>query len=329
MKLFARHFAAALGLASLMLTASAQAQSTDWPTKPVRFLLPAAAGTAPDIMARLLGEKLAKLWGQPVIVDDRPGAGGLIGLTAVKTGEKDDHVFVFAPASVLTLTPYMYKSNRVDVVRDFAPVALVGISPMMLAASATSPANSLADLLAIARRQPDQFVVATTFPYSVPHLAADMLSRATGVPMRAVPFSTSGQSITAVVNGDAQMLIDGVPPIDPMVKGGRLKAIAIFSDGRVANRPQLPAVSETYPSMVINGWFGVVALNGTSDKAIERVNRDLGTVLAAPDVIERLDSLGVYPKTMSPTQFGTYWREELVRWEKVLRDVGAQQTTQP
>ncbi len=317
---------ACLTLISAGLIGTAQAAS--WPTKPVRVAVPAAAGTAPDIMARILGDKLSKMWGHPVIIENKPGAGGLVGLAYVKGAERDDHTLVFTPASVLTLTPYMYKSTSVDIVNDFAPVALAGVSPMMAAVSASSPANSLADILAIAKKQADHFVVSTTFLYSVPNLAVDMLSRASGVPLRAVPYSNSGQSIAAVVGGDAQMLIDGVPPIDPMIKGGRLKAVAIFSDGRVPNKPDLAAASETYPSMVINGWFAVVAPKGTSEKVIEKVNHDLGKVLAQADVIERFNGLGVYPEILSVNQFANYWKEERTRWEKVLRDVNAQPVQQ-
>ncbi len=316
--------AAALAIAAI----GSPAQSNDWPTKPVRWMLPAAAGTAPDIMARVIGDKLGAMWRQPVVIENKPGAGGLIGLTGVKTGEKDDHTFVFAPASVYTLTPYLYKSAHVDLVRDFVPVAMIAVGPMMIAVSATSPADSLSDLIAIARRDPDKFVVATTTQYSLPHLATDVLARAAGVPLRSVPYANSGQSIAAVVSGDAQMLIDGIPPIEAMVKGKRLKAVAAFSDGRLPDRQQLPAVAETYPALVINGWFGVVALQGTSAKAIERLNRDIGSVLAMPDVQAKFEAFGVYPKPMSPAQFGSFWSDERKRWEKVLQDLGAQPLVQ-
>jgi tripartite-type tricarboxylate transporter receptor subunit TctC len=310
--------------AALCAAALSHAQQPAWPAQLVRLMVPGAAGTAPDIMARLLGEKLARIWNQAVVIENKAGAGGLIGFQAVKNGERDDHAFVFAPASAYVLTPYMFKSNTVDIVRDFAPVAMVGMSPMMAAVSIDSPANTLADVLALAKKDPDKFVVSTTAQFTVPHLAVDMISKASGVPLRAIPYSSSGQSISSVLAGDGQLLIDGVPPIDPMIKGKRLKAVAIFSEARVANRPQLPTASETYPSLVINGWFGIVAPRGTSAAAIERVNRDLAVVLAMPDVVERLDSLGVYPRTMSPAQFGEYWAEERTRWEKVLKDVGAQ-----
>lgn len=311
---------------ALLSCAGVQAQTAapaaSWPTKPVRLWVPSPAGTAPDIVARVLGDKLSKLWGQPVIVENRPGAGGTIGLGAIKSGAQDDHTFAFVPASVLTLTPTMFKTTQVDVVRDFVPVALVAEGPMMMAVNASSPANSLADVIAMARKNPEAFVVTSPFIYSLPHLTGELLARVAGVPLRAVPYANSGAAIAAVMNNDAQVIIDGIPPIEPMVKGGKLKAIALFSDGRLANRPQIAAVTETYPGMVINGWFGVVAPKGTSDKAIERVNRDIAKLIREPDLTERFDSFGVYAKSMTPAQFGKYWTDDRLRWEKVMQDIG-------
>lgn len=308
-------------------TASFAQAPAAWPTRPVRIMVPAPAGTAPDVMARLVGEKLSAVWGQPVVIDNKAGAGGLIALQTVKSADRDDHGFVFAPASVYTLSPTMFRSKQVDIVNDFVPVAMVGVGPLMVAVNADSPAHSLAELIAMARKEPDKFVVATTAAYSVPHLAADMIGRAAGVPLRAVPFAGTSQSITAVINGDAQMLIDGIPPIDSMIKGKRLRAVAVFSEKRLPDQPQLPTAAETYPSLVINGWFGVVAPRGTGATAIERVNRDLGAVLSRPEIVARFEALGIYPKTMTAAQFGSYWTEERLRWEKVLRDVGAVPTT--
>ncbi len=316
--------ATALACASLGATAQSTGNNSAWPNKPVRFTVPSAAGAAPDIMMRVLGDKLGKMWGQQVIIENKPGAGGLIGLAGVKSGPRDDHAFVFAPASVYSLTPYMYKNRQVDVVNDFVPVALVAMSPMMLAVSASSPINSVSDLIEAARKHPD-FVVSTTSQFTTPHLAADLLSRAAGVPMRAMPYANSGQSMGAVVNGDAQAVIDGIPPLEGMVKGGRLKAVAAFSETRLPKREQLPTVTETIktPSMVINGWFAVTTLKGTDPKAIDRVSADIATALEAPEVASTFDTLGVYPKPTSPAQFGAFWASERARWEKVLRDVGA------
>ena len=220
MTAFNRRAALAAACITALIGSTAMAQApapAAWPTKAVRIWVPSPAGTAPDIMARVVGDRLSKTWGQPVIIENRPGAGGMIGLAAIKNGPQDDHTFAFVAASVLTLSPYMFKTSQGDVTRDFVPVALVGESPMMLAVSASSPANSLADVVAMAKKDGDKFVVTSPFIYSVPHLAGEVLAKAAGVPMRAVPYANSGAAIAAVMNNDAQVVIDGIPPIEPMV----------------------------------------------------------------------------------------------------------------
>jgi tripartite-type tricarboxylate transporter receptor subunit TctC len=331
-----RTLASALALAGLCAPYLALAQTTTsapavvWPTKTVRMMVPAGAGTAPDIMARLVGERLSKMWGQSVVIENKVGAGGVVGMAAVKTAERDNHQLVFAPASVYAMTPYMFRSTQVDIVKEFTGIAMVGLSPRMMAVSATSSANSLADVLAQARKEGTAFVVATPFAYSLPHLTSDLLSKAAGVPMRVVPFTTSAQAISAVVNGDAHVMVDGIPPIDPMVKGGRMKAIASFSEARLPGRSQLATVVESYPSMIVNGWFGISAPAGMPQAVIDKINRDVNSVTTMPEVVERFDTLGVYPaaKPMSPAQFNTFWDQERQRWEKALKDVGAQPVQQ-
>lgn len=319
--------AAALGMVGALAQnalAQTQAGASAWPNRIVRFTVPAAAGTAPDIMARTIGDRLSRIWGQPVIIDNKPGAGGVIGMAALKNAERNQHNFAFAQASALTMAQYMFRPTGLDIANDFTGVAMVGLSPMMIAVSATNPANTVAELIAQARKNPDQFIIATAFQYSVPHLAADMLAKASGVPMRSVPFTQASQSVSAVINGDAQAVIDGVPPLDAMVRGGKLKAIGIFSDARVAGRADLPTVVETYPGMVINGWFGIVAPVGADSAAVERINRDLATVVALPEIKERFDTMGVYARNMTPAQLNTFWKQEIARWEGALKDVGAE-----
>lgn len=323
---FKRRTALTVCAVAVLACGAAQAQApapATWPTKAVRMWVPSPAGTAPDIVARVMGDKLSKTWGQPVIIENRPGAGGMIGLGAIKSGTQDDHTFAFVPASVITLSPYMFKNAQVDIVKDFVPVALVAEGPMMMAVNASSPANTLADVMAMAKRDGDKFVVTSPFIYSVPHLAGEVLGRTAGIPLRAVPYANSGAAIAAVMNNDAQIIIDGIPPIDPMIKGGKLKAIAVFSESRLANRPQVATVAETYPGMVINGWFGIIAPRGTSAQAVERVNRDVVLAAKTPELTERFDAFGVYAKSLTPAQFGKYWNDDRLRWEKVLQDIGA------
>ena len=310
--------------------ASAQTSSTEpaWPTRAVRLVVPSPPGTAPDIVARIVGDRLARMWGQPVVVENRPGAGGLVAFTAMKGTERDDHQFAFTPASSVTLSAYMYKSSNVSIARDLVPVAFIGESPMVLAVSSTSPFNSLGELLAAARQNPDTLVVASPLEYSVPHLTTDMLSRSSGARLRAIPFAGSTQSSTAVVAGDAQIVIDGLPPLDGMIKGKRLKMLATFSSTRLPGLPNVPAVAETYPDMVVNGWFGVFALNGMSRGIIDKVNRDVSAIIVLPDVKAQFEQLALFSRPLSVEQFGSYLGRERARWEKALQDVGAQPVTQ-
>lgn len=317
----------AMALGSLALGAG-QAQSAgsdaEWPSRPLRLTVPSTAGSAPDIMARLLGEKIGKDLGTTVVVENKPGAGGVIGLASVKNSTRNDHDFVFAPASVFSMTPFLYPSKQVDVVADFEPVTLVAMSPMMIAVKGDSPMNSLADLIQAARASSD-FIVSTTAQFTLPHLTSDVLAKAADAPLRAVPYSTSAGSMGAVVNGDAQAVIDGIPPLESMVQAGKLKALAVFSEERLPNRDKIPTAKETIdsPSMIINGWFAIVAPKGTSAAAIDKVSASLAKVVNDPDVQKVFDTLGVYASPSTPAEFGKFWSNERARWSQVLTEVGA------
>lgn len=317
-----------LTAASLLATGGVWAQAPAWPTRPVKFIVPAPAGTAPDIAARIVGERLARIWNQPVVVDNRPGAGGIVGFAAIKNADKDDHQFAFVPASALTLSPYMFKSSAVDIVKDFAPVAFIGESPMVLAVNAASPLNSFKDLLAEARRSPDTLVVASPVLNSVPHLTTLMLQKQSSTKLRPVPYPGSSQSNTAVMSNEAQIVIDGLPALDALVKGGRLRALATFSEKRISSLPNVPTVAETFPGFVVNGWFGVVAINGMSPAIIDRVNRDIGTVILQPEVVEKFNTFALFPKPMPAADFGAFVAGERMRWEQVLRAAGVQPVSQ-
>ena len=324
-----RSVALGLALAALGTGRFANAQGPDaWPTRPVRLVVPAAAGTAPDVVSRIVGDRLSRMWGQPVIIENRPGAGGMIAFSAIKSTKVDDHLFTFVPASAVAMSPYMYKSTQVDVVRDLVPVAFIGESPMVLAVRADSPVNSLAELVEQARKQPDTLVAASPVQFSLPHLTTELLSKTTGGPLRAITYAGSSDAASAVIGGDAQLVIDGLPALDGLVKGKRLKLLATFSATRLSKQPSLPAVAETYPDLVVNGWFGVFAPTGTSAKTIERVNRDIGTVIALPDVVSTMETMALFPRATSTPAFATFVTKERSRWEKALRDVGAQPIVQ-
>lgn len=317
----------ALVAAALLGAGSAWSQAS-WPTRTVRFVVPSPPGTAPDIVARIVGERLAQKWGQAVVIENRPGAGGIVGFSALKNNEKDDHQFGFAPASALMLSPFLFKSAAVDIVRDFTPVAFIGDSPMIVAVNASSPFNSLKDLLAEARKAPDSVVVASPVLYSLPYLAIFMLQKESGTKLRPVPYPGSAQANTAVMANEAQVVIDGLPAMDALVKGGKLKALATFSDKRMPNQPNLPTVNETFAGFDVVGWFGIVASTGTREAIIERVNHDVNEVIMIPEVREKFATFALFSKPMPPAGFGAFLQRERTRWSAVLREVGAPTVTQ-
>lgn len=320
---FSQRLLLASALASIVGAGAASAQSAPWPSKAVRFVVPAPAGTAPDIAARIVGDKLSRMWGQPVVVDNRPGAGGMVAFSNMKLTAKDDHLFAFAPASAVAMAPYMYKSTQVDIVHDLTPVAFVGETPMVLAVKADSPIANFSELVAAMRRQPDTLVTAVPLQFSMPHLTNELLSKAAGAPLRSVPYPGSSQGASAVVGGDAQVVIDGLPALDGLIQGGRLKALATFAAKRLPAHPDWVAVSETYPGLVVNGWFGVLAMSGLSPIVAQKVNADVANVIAMPDVVEKMVAMGIFPRPMSVPEFTDYITNERNRWEKALRDVGA------
>lgn len=322
---FRRQLVAGCVLAAAATAAgSASAQSPAWPTKPVRLVVPSPAGTAPDIMARIVGDKLSRMWDQPVIVENRPGAGGIVAFSNMKSNEKDEHAFTFVPASSVAMSPYMYKSTQVNIVRDLTPVAFIGESPMILAVKAGSPISSFAELLAAMRKQPDTLVTAVPLQFSLPHLTNELLSKAAGASLRSVPYPGSSQGASAVVGGDVQVVIDGLPPLDGLIQGGRLKALATFSAKRLTSHPDWVAVTETFPGLVVNGWFGLFAMTGMNPAIIQKVNGDVAKVVAMPDVGEKMASMAIFPRTMTVPEFSDFVTSERNRWEKALRDVGAQ-----
>lgn len=317
----------AIAVAGLTAAGTIRAQSA-WPSRTVRLVVPSPAGTAPDIVARIVGERLARIWGQPVVVDNRPGAGGIVGFAAMKNSEKDDHQFAFAPASALMLSPFMFKSTSVDIVKDFTPVAFIGDSPMILAVNANSPFLTFKDLVAQARKTPDSIVVASPVLYSLPYLATIMLQKESGTKLRPIPYPGSAQANSAVISNEAQVVIDGLPALDGLIKGGRLKALATFSDGRMQNQPNLPAVNEIFPGLDVTGWFGVVAASGVSPAIVDRVNRDINEVIVMPEVKDRFATFALFSKPMTPAAFGNFLGRERERWSAVLREVGAPTLTQ-
>jgi tripartite-type tricarboxylate transporter receptor subunit TctC len=321
-----RHFAAglaALGLVAAAAPLLAQAQAA-WPSKPVRLVVPFPAGAAPDVIARLLAERLTVQWGQTVIVDNKPGAGGITGMSALVQAAPDGYTLGFVPAAVATLTPHLFKNPQFNLDTQLVPVGAVGLSPMMVVVPQGSAVTTLAELISTARAQPGKLNFAAAQTNSLPHLTGEMLGRATGTSFYAVPYNGSAAATTALLSGEAALTVDGLPALTQYVKAGKLRALAVTSRERLPGFESVPTARETVPGFESVGWFGLFALTGTPASVVEHANRDLNTVLQQAALISRFAELGVYPQPGTPKAFDDFLQAQRAAWKKVVADLGLQ-----
>jgi tripartite-type tricarboxylate transporter receptor subunit TctC len=306
--------AALLGLAGGFNPAAAQT----WPSKPVRMIVPFPAGAAPDVIARLVAERLRATWGQSVIVDNKPGAGGIPGMSALARAPNDGYTIGFIPAAVLTLTPQLYKNPQFNADTDIVPVAAIGTAPMVIAVNQSSDIKTLADLQKAVKAQPGKIPFAAPQLNSVPHLTGEMLRDAMGAPMLTVPYTGSPQAITALLSNEAVVAIDGLSVLLPNIRAGKFRALAVMSHDRLPGFETLPLASETFKGLESGGWFAIYAPTGTPPAVIERINRDINKIVLEPEMVARFAELGTYPKTGTPKQLGEFVSAERVAWKKVV-----------
>lgn len=309
--------AAALGL---MANPGVQAQQA-WPNKPVRMVVPYAAGAVPDVIARLVGDRLATIWGQAVIIDNKPGAGGIPGMTALARSPNDGYTLGMLPAAVLTLTPYLYKNPQFNIDADYTPIAAVATGPMMVVVSSNSDIHTLADLVRSAKAQPGKLNFAAMQTNSVPHLTGEMLSRTTGMKLTTVPYASSPATTTALLSGEANVTIDGLPALTQYVKAGKFRALAVTSANRLPGFENVPTVAETFKGFEALGWFALFAPAGLAPDVVEKINRDVNRVVQAPDLVARFADFGIYPKAGSPKALTEFVNVQRTTWKKVVTDL--------
>ena len=320
-----RRFAVAcVAVAAMAAPAWAQSQATAWPAKPVRLVVPFPAGAAPDVIARLLAERLTAQWNQTVIVDNKPGAGGITGMSALVQSAADGYTLGFVPAAVATLTPHLFKNPQFNLDTQLVPVGAVGLSPMMIVVPQGSAVTTLAELISTAKSQPGKLNFAAAQTNSLPHLTGEMLARATGTTFYAVPYSGSAAAATALMAGEAALTVDGLPALTQHVKAGKLRALAVTSRERLPGFEGVPTANETVKGFESVGWFGLFAPAGSPASVVDQVNRDLNSVLQQPALIARLAELGVYPQPGSAKAFDDFLQSQRAAWKKVVADLGLQ-----
>ncbi|HVR51467.1 MAG TPA: tripartite tricarboxylate transporter substrate binding protein [Pseudorhodoferax sp.] len=308
--------------AGLALTAGAAPAQTAWPQRPIKFVVPVAAGGTTTILARLLADRLAQGLGQPVVVDNRPGAGGNVGMDAVAKSEPDGYTLLMGPIG-LAINPSLYAKMAFDPLKDLVPIGLYAGVPNLLVVHPGVPAQNLAELIAHAKANPGKLHYASNGNGTSSHLAAEMLKAAAGVDIVHVPYKGGAPAMQDLIGGQVAMLFDQMPAVLPQVQGGRVRALGVSSAKRSAAAPQVPAIAETLPGFDMTVWFGVLAPRGTPAEIVARVNAEMQRVLHDPSFQQQLASMGVATMGGSAEAFTAYLRSETERWAKVVRDSGA------
>src|SRR5258708_36228235 len=310
-------------LLAALAAAICPAAAQDWPSKPVRWILSRAGGASPDIAARLVADRVGKMWGQQVIVDNRPGGQNVIGAQLAAKSPADGYNYFWATTAALVSNPFTFKSLPYDPERDFAPVALIGKSPMVVAVNNSVPAKSLAELIALDKAQPGKLAAANEGAKTFGGMMSQALNIATGMRLLQVPYNGVAPALQDTVAGRTQVVLVSSGAMTPFIKRGDLRPIAVTSGRRVSGMEDVPALAETYPGFEYVGWFALVAPTGTSADIVQRVNRDVNKVLADSEVSRRLRELGaIYGGPGAPQDLAQFLKAERLPWAKPVKGLG-------
>jgi len=309
-----------LATSACVATASAQPQ---YPNRPIRFVVPLATGGALDIASRLFGQKLADAFGQQVVIDNRPGAGGMIGAELAARASPDGYTLMMGSISH-TVLPSMHKKLPYDIVKDFAPVSMLVSFPFLLLVHPALPAKSVTELIALAKAKPGQINYASGGNGSTAHMAAELFKSLTGINVVHVPYKGTAPALIGFLAGETGLAFYSASATLAHAKAGRLRALATTGERRSPSLPDLPTVAEAgVPGFVTGSWAGALAPAGTPKPIVAKLHGELTRILQLPEIRERLAALDFEPVGNSPEEFGAIIRKEVVRWAKVVKESGA------
>lgn len=315
----------AIGAALALFAQGATAQEQNWPTKPVTMVVGFSAGGTTDIIARMLGIELSKLWGQSVIVENRPGAGGNIAGAAVAKAAPDGYTLFMGSTGPLSVNTSLYKRMPFDHLKDFTPISLVADVPNMLVINPKSmQANNFKEFLALLKANPGKFFYASTGSGTASHLATELLKSQAGVEATHVPYKGAVALNDLLAGESVHFMFATIPSAVQHVRNGRLKALALSSKKRSTGLPDIPTVAESgYPDFDASSWFGLVGPANMPRQVSEKISADIARVMAAPEMNAKFIEQGAEPVGSTPAQFAKYMRDETVKWEKVVKLSGA------
>ncbi|MBK7063165.1 MAG: tripartite tricarboxylate transporter substrate binding protein [Rubrivivax sp.] len=325
MKKYHRTFTASLLIAAFALGGmmGAHAQGVQYPNKPIRMIVGFPPGGPTDVVARIVGQKLGDQLGQPVVIDNKPGAGGNIGADMVAKAAPDGYTVLYTSSSI-TISPWIYAKVNYDTVKDFAPVALTAEMPLVLLVNPSVPAKTAPELVQLIKANPGKFNYGSSSVGAIEHLTAAQFVSMHGLKASHVPYKGSAPALIGIIGGQTQFMVTALNSALPFLKDGRLRALAVSSVERSRVLPDVPTVAEAMKGdFAATAWQGIVAPAGTPREIIEKLNRAINTLLKDPALVQQLADQGVSALGGTSEQFGKSIHKELVRWQQVVKDTGA------
>jgi tripartite-type tricarboxylate transporter receptor subunit TctC len=311
-------------LAVVLMLVAAVSSAQTYPTKPIRLVVPFPPGGATDILARDVAQKLTEAWGQSVIVDNRPGAGGNIGSELVAKSAPDGYTLEMGTVGTHAINASLYAKMPYDHVKDFTPVILVAGVPNVLVVTPSLPVNSVAELIAYAKANPGKLNFASSGNGTSIHLSGELFKVMAGVQMTHIPYKGSAPALQDLIAGQVQLMFDNLPPSLPQIKAGKLRALAVTSLARAPALPDVPTLAESgLPGFEASSWFGILAPAGTPAPIVAKLNAEVAKWLATPEAKEKLLKQGANPAGGTPEDFAKHIAAETAKWAKVVKDSGA------
>jgi tripartite-type tricarboxylate transporter receptor subunit TctC len=298
--------------------------AAEYPARPIRIIVQFTPGTSTDIMARLIAQKMSESWSQQVIVDNRPGAGGILGTELGARAPADGYTLTMAVSSAFGINPTLYAKLPYDAIADFAPISNLGLTPQTLIASGSAPFKTLKEFVAAANEKKGQINYASLGSGTTSHLTMEMFAATAHIKLNHVPFKGSADAQTQMMGGQIPVMSDAIPATMPHIKSGRLRGLGIAILARSPFLPEVPTIAESgYPGFEAVGWIGIAAPAKTPEPILDKLNQEMVRIINHPDVKERLATLAFTPAAGTRAEFAAYMKSEIAKWGKAVKDSGA------